>query len=73
MNLHDEDARNDARGRQLAERIGLGVNKRPSSLHLPNPEWLEADRLGRLLLEHFDAQDAARRGTTTDGGDEDGI
>jgi hypothetical protein len=37
------------------------VNSRPSSMHLPNAEWREADRLGRLLLDTFDAQDARRQ------------
>lgn len=30
-------------------------------MHLPNAEWREADRLGRLLLDTFDAQDARRQ------------
>ncbi len=33
----------------------------PPSLHLPNAEWREADRLGRILLDNFDAQLARRR------------
>jgi len=51
----------DRLGRQIAEGLELGENFRSPTLHLPNAEWREADRLGRLLLDSFDAQDARRR------------
>lgn len=40
-------------------------DSRPNSLHLPNAEWREADRLGRLLSEHVDEQDALWKAAAT--------
>ena len=51
---------NERLAQLLAERLGLGPIQRPATMHLPNAEWQEADRLGRLLLENLDAQDARR-------------
>jgi|GEM_PF-6594640 len=44
-----------------AENEAEDNESRPPSMHLPNAEWREADRLGRLLLEHLDEQDERRR------------
>lgn len=63
----------DRLGRRVMQGLRLGAGRGPAKLNLVNPEWAEADRLGRLLLANFDAQDERRRGTTTDGGNEDGV
>ncbi len=57
-------------GRRVMQGLGLGAGRGPAKVRLPNAEWEEADRLGRLLLENFDAQDARRRGTTDEGEDQ---
>ena len=59
-----ERLRAEASGLRLQARLHLGPAAGPSKVRVVNAEWAEADRLGRLLLDHFDAQDTARRGPT---------
>jgi len=58
------DTHDEAAGAKLAGLLGLGEGRGPAKLRIPNPEWQEADRLGRLLLDNFAAQDAARHSPT---------
>jgi hypothetical protein len=50
-----------AKGQRVQSALRLGPGAGPSRLVLSNPEWVEADRLGRALLDHLDAQDQSRR------------
>jgi|GEM_PF-2338435 len=59
-----EETHTEALGADLAARLGLGQGNGPQKLVLQNPEWAEAAKLGQLLLDHLDTQDAARHSPT---------
>jgi hypothetical protein len=67
--MNNEDFERQQRlGERLQRALRLGPDSRPASIRVINEEWAEADRLGRLLLENFDEQDARKRNLNNDEG-----